>query len=93
MKRLGRFTVLMLIAACISLLSGASAFAHKGHKEKHKEHHGDKPAGWSKGKKTGWHGSDVPPGQKKKAEMMEKKDKKKAEHEEVKDEKEEKENE
>lgn len=35
--------------------------AHEPHKRKHRT-----PPGWKKGRKVGWHGSRVPPGQKKK---------------------------
>jgi hypothetical protein len=41
---------------------------HRDHGRKDYDHHGAsaRPAGWDKGKKTGWGGCDVPPGQAKK---------------------------
>jgi hypothetical protein len=71
-----------LITGFLSVaLLGGSAFADhgRGHDREHdrREHehhaiadrdHDRRPAGWDHGRKTGWHGHDVPPGQAKKAE-------------------------
>jgi hypothetical protein len=35
------------------------------HSQKNKSKEGHRPPGWDKGKKTGWGGADVPPGQQK----------------------------
>ncbi len=78
MKKLIRMGIVLLALFVLSLSSGSLAIAEHGD--------GDKPAGWSKGKKTGWHGSDVPPGQSKKHEKKARKEKK-HKHEEKKEEK------
>ena len=50
-KKIAAFLTLFIFSW---VLTGAPAFAKKDS--------GDKPHGWSEGKKTGWDGGDMPPG-------------------------------
>lgn len=56
---------LILILTLVLAFSTTAIAKHDGHGYGPKEGKGDKtktPAGWNKGKKTGWHGESLPPG-------------------------------
>jgi hypothetical protein len=58
-----------LLLAGIALALVPAAFAKDKHHDRHQDKHAisqSHPAGWDKGKKTGWGDCDVPPGQAKK---------------------------
>lgn len=44
---------------------GPASEAKEKKSKDHKSKEGHRPPGWDKGKKTGWQGADVPPGQQK----------------------------
>ena len=74
MNKLIRSAVLMLMVVSLLCLDHSLAFAKKP---------SDTPHGWTKGKKTGWHGANKPPGLSKKEIEKSKKKSKKTVKEEV----------
>ncbi len=71
-----RFRWVLVVLLILSLLAfGSAGWAEGKHgQQKDKDgwddqwdkRHDDQPPGWDKGKKTGWRGRDLPPGQQKK---------------------------
>ena len=65
------------LVVLLSLVLGTPLAIAKG---KGQQHGSDRPPGWDKGEKKGWH-SNVPPGQEKKEEMKKAEKKKKEKQE------------